>query len=107
MKRSIVVLSVLVAFFLTLTGAYAVENSTWGKVKASFVEGTKKATSDSQVVADSEAPRVAKKAPDSSPTTEDSSSTKKEKKDSKTTEEEDSTTYTKKEGPSRYGLAPR
>jgi len=36
MKRSIVVLGVLAAFFLTLTGAYAVENATWGRIKATF-----------------------------------------------------------------------
>ena len=105
MKRSIVVFGVLVTFLFALSGAYAVENSTWGKVKASFVEGTKKATSDSQVVADSEAPRLAKPAPDSSDTTEDTST--KGKKDSSTTEEEETTTYKCKKGASRYGLAPR
>jgi len=36
MKRSILVLGVLAAFFLILTGAYAVENATWGRIKATF-----------------------------------------------------------------------
>ena len=109
MKRTIVVFGVLVAFLCATFGAYAVENNTWGKIKASFVEGPEKATGDPQLLPDSEAPRLAKSAPDPSPTTEDSSSTKKEKKDSSTTEEEkeDSPTYTKKVGPSRYAKAPR
>ena len=101
MRRTIVVFGVLVAFLCATFGAYAVENNTWGKIKASFVEAPEKATveapekatDDPQLLPDSEeAPRVAKSAKDSSTTEE---------------EKEDSPTYTKKVGPSRYAKAPR
>ena len=107
MKRTIVVFGVLVAFLFATSGAYAVENNTWGKIKASFVEAPEKATDekatdekatdDPQLLPDSEeAPRVAK-----------SAKTEKGKEDSSTTEEEDSPTYTKEDGRSRYAKAPR
>jgi len=38
MKRSIVVFGVLVAFLCATFGAYAVENATWGRIKANFAE---------------------------------------------------------------------
>jgi len=38
MRRTIVVFSVLAALLLALTTAYAVENSTWGRIKATFSE---------------------------------------------------------------------
>ena len=106
MKRTIVVFGVLVAFLCATFGAYAVENNTWGKVKASFVKGSEKAADDPQVLPDSEAPRVAKSAK-TEKGKEDPAPTKKEKKDSSSTTEEDSPTYTKKVGPSRYAKAPR
>ena len=46
MKRSIVVFGVLVAFLFTLSGAYAVENSTWGRIKATFSESPSKTAGD-------------------------------------------------------------
>ena len=38
MKRSIVVLGVFAAFLLAFTQAYALENATWGRIKANFAE---------------------------------------------------------------------
>ena len=43
MKRSIVVLGVLVVFLFTTLGAYALENSTWGRIKATFESPSKTA----------------------------------------------------------------
>jgi len=38
MKRTIVVFGVLITFLCATFGAYAVENSTWGRISATFVE---------------------------------------------------------------------
>ena len=46
MKRTIVVLGVLVAFLCATFGAYAVENATWGRIKATFSESPIKASGD-------------------------------------------------------------
>jgi len=46
MKRSIVVFGVLVTFLFALSGAYAVENATWGRIKASFVQDNPEETAD-------------------------------------------------------------
>ena len=46
MKRTIVVLGILAAFLLATFGAYAVENSTWGRIKATFSEPPSKASGD-------------------------------------------------------------
>ena len=50
MRRTIVVFGILVAFLCATFGAYAVENSTWGRIKASFVESPEKATGDLQLL---------------------------------------------------------
>ena len=63
MKRSIVVLGVLAAFFLTLTGAYAVENATWGRIKATFSESPSKAADHPQWLTYETSSRSAKKVP--------------------------------------------
>ena len=60
MKRSIVVLGVLAAFFLTLTGAYAVENATWGRIKATF-DSPSMASGDLQLLPDEAFPSVSAK----------------------------------------------
>ena len=64
MKRSIVVFGVLVAFLFAAFGAYAVENNTWGRIKASFVENPEKAAGDLQWLTYEASPRLAKKVPD-------------------------------------------
>ena len=62
MRRTIVVLSVLAALLLALTTAYAVENSTWGRIKASFVGDSPKETADHpQWLTYSTSPRLAKR----------------------------------------------
>jgi len=50
MKRTIVVLAVLGVFLLVLTGAYALENSTWGRIKATFSESPSNASDDLQLL---------------------------------------------------------
>ena len=54
MKRTIVVFGVLVAFLLALTEAYALENNTWGRVKATFSEGPSMASDHAQLVSEEE-----------------------------------------------------
>ena len=50
MKRTIVVFGVLAAFLFATFGAYAVENSTWGRIKACFVESPTSEAVDSAPV---------------------------------------------------------
>jgi len=50
MKRTIVVLGVLAVFLFTTFGAYALENNTWGRIKATFSESPSKASDDLQLL---------------------------------------------------------
>ena len=96
MKRILVVFGVVAVFLFATFAAQAVENNTWGRIKATFSEDNPDLaaiqsdgahlldpTSETE---DSEAPGLAKPAK---------------------TEEEEKDRATKKKGPARYANAPR
>ena len=118
MKRILVVFGVLAVFLFATFGAQAVENNTWGRIKATFSEDNPDLAAiqsdgahlldPASETEDSEAP-LAKPASDPAPT-EESSTTEKGKKDPAPTEEEEEEedrAPTKKKRPSRYGLRSR